>query len=180
VLAWYGGSEGADAFPPDVLDAALARARGLLDGSAAPERDASTDWLSNLAASGRSLLALVGLDNESDVVAGAQVRRLGAAGGAVVAGARPDSMRLAGAALLTALLVGLVPVLFGVLAALSLTRGLRDSIRYLLVATDRISHGDLEQPVELKRDDELGQIAKAVERMRISLHESLERLRQRR
>ncbi len=184
LVAWYDGVEGVDAFPPEVLDAALAEARSLLAGGEGPERGSSTDWLANLADSGRSLLALVGLGSENDVVAGTQVRRGGApaaaVAGAVVAGARPDSLRLVGNALLTALLVGLVPVLFGVLAALSLTRGLRDSIRYLLVATDRISHGDLEQPVELKRDDELGQIAKAVERMRISLHESLERLRQRR
>ena len=70
--------------------------------------------------------------------------------------------------------------LLAVLAAMSLTRGITDAIRYLLVATDRISHGDFEQPVELQRDDELGQIARAVERMRISLREGMERLRRRR
>src|SRR5690606_41250736 len=85
-----------------------------------------------------------------------------------------------GRVLLTSLLVGLVPVLFAVLAALSLTRGVTDAVRYLLVATDRISHGDFEKPVELERDDELGQIAGAVERMRISLREGMERLRRRR
>jgi len=72
-----------------------------------------------------------------------------------------------------------VPVLFGVLAALSLTRGLTGAITYLLRATDRISHGDLERRVELRRDDELGQIARAVERMRLSLLEAMERLRRR-
>jgi len=93
----------------------------------------------------------------------------------------PASLRTQlGQVLLTTLLVGLIPVLFAVLAALSLTRGLTDAIRYLLVAADRISHGDFERPVELERDDELGQIGKAVERMRLSLHESMERLRRRR
>ena len=51
------------------------------------------------------------------------------------------------------------------------------AILYLLRATDRISHGDFEREVELKRDDELGQIARAVERMRVSLREAMERLR---
>jgi len=71
----------------------------------------------------------------------------------------------------------LAVVVFGALAALSLSRGVRGAILYLLRATDRISHGDFEREVELKRDDELGQIARAVERMRVSLREAMERLR---
>src|SRR5690606_4740152 len=106
--------------------------------------------------------------------------------GSFMAIVEPDGAVLPGVAagsagvLRTSLLVGFVPVLFAVLAALSLTRGVTDAVRYLLVATDRISHGDFEKPVELERDDELGQIAGAVERMRISLREGMERLRRRR
>lgn len=179
LVAWYRGRAGLEAFPEDVRDAALARARAALAGPV-EEPAAAGDWLGGLRVTAGELLALVGLGTVDPTVAGAQIHRLGAVGGAVVAGAAPSAARRVGAGLLTALLVGLVPVLFGLLATLSLTRGLRESIGYLLVATDRISHGDLDAPVELARDDELGQIAGAVERMRISLRESMERLRQRR
>src|SRR5690606_9547934 len=135
----------------------------------------------NLRASWRTLLAMVGLDTEEPLLASSAIRRGGAPAGAVVLALDPSGLRAQlGQVLLTTLLVGLIPVLFAVLAALSLTRGIRDAIRYLLVATDRISHGDFERPVDLQRDDELGQIAAAVERMRVSLRESMERLRRRR
>ncbi len=180
LVAWYKGRTGLEAFPDDVREAALERARVTLAGTAAQPEQGTDGWLGGLRTTGRELMALVGLGTVDTTVAGAQIRRLGAAGGAVVAGAVPSAARQVGAGLLTALLVGLVPVLFGLLATLSLTRGLRESIGYLLVATDRISHGDFDAPVELPRDDELGQIAGAVERMRISLREGMERLRQRR
>ena len=144
----------------------------------ATENETLTD---SLGASFRTLLAMVGLAAEEPLLASSEVRRAGAPVGAVVVALDPSGLRAQlGQVLLTTLLVGLIPVLFAVLAALSLTRGIRDAIRYLLVATDRISHGDFERPVELERDDELGQIAGAVERMRVSLRESMERLRRRR
>ncbi len=180
VLAWYRGRPGIDAFPEAVRVAALDRAKAALVGSAVGEETVASDWFGNVAASGRDLMALVGLGSLESTLAAAPVHRQGAVSAVLVAGAEPSGLRQFGTALLAALLVGLVPVLFGVLAVLSLTRGLRQSINYLLVATDRISHGDFDQPVELERDDELGQIAGAVERMRISLREGMERLRQRR
>src|SRR5690606_16361034 len=137
--------------------------------------------LASLRTTWETLLTVVGLRPVEPVVAAAGMERAGSPLGVVVVGVDPSGLRQElGRVLLTALLVGLVPVLFSVLAALSLTRGITDAVRYLLVATDRISHGDFEQPVELKRDDELGQIARAVERMRISLREGMERLRRRR
>lgn len=179
IIAWYRGRPGVAAFPPAVLQDAMQVARAALVG--ADTAPAPTgDWLTELGASGRDFLAMLGLAAKEPAVAAARIHRLGAVSGVIVAGGGPGALRQVGAALLVALLVGLVPVLFGVLAALSLTRGLRQSITYLLVATDRISHGDFVAPVELRRDDELGQIAGAVERMRISLSESMERLRQRR
>ena len=139
------------------------------------------DLLGSLTASLGTLRAMVGLGGEQPLTAAASVQRNGQSAGSVIVGVDPGTLRgQLARVLLTTLLVGLIPVLFAVLAALSLTRGLTDAIRYLLVAADRISHGDFERPVELERDDELGQIGKAIERMRLSLHESMERLRRRR
>ncbi len=138
-------------------------------------------WLESLKASWQGVLAIVGLADEPLVAAAAPVQRGDVRLGTVVAALDPSSLRSSlGQVLLTTLLVGLIPVLFAILAALSLTRGLTNAISYLLVAADRISHGELEQPVELNRDDELGQIAGAIDRMRISLREGMERLRRRR
>lgn len=174
IVAWYRGRVGLEELPPALLAGLEERVR---DPAAVPPAGGFAD---SLRRTGEDLLALVGLRDEEPAVAVAAVRRAGADEGLVLAGSEGHMLRSdIGWALLTALLVGLVPVLFGVLAALSLSRGLRDAITYLLRATDRISHGDLERPVELKRDDELGQIARAVERMRVSLLEAMERLRRR-
>lgn len=174
LVAWYRGQVGLDSIPPDLLTVLEERAQAPEGGEPAP------GMLEALRNTGNDLLALTGLTRESPIVAMADVRRAGADAGMVLAGSEGRLQRAdVGWALLTALLVGLIPVLFGVLAALSLSRGVRDAILYLLRATDRISHGDLEREVELKRDDELGQIARAVERMRVSLLEAMERLRRR-
>ncbi len=174
LMAWYKGQMGLDNVPSGLMTTLEEAVQDR--GALRPE----IGLLAALERTGRDLLALVGLGAEQPVVALAEVRRAGADGGLVIAGSEGPLQRgEIGWALLTALLVGLIPVLFGVLAAMSLTRGLRDAVLYLLRATDRISHGDLEREVELKRDDELGQIAKAVERMRVSLREAMERLRRR-
>lgn len=171
LLGWESGA--AD-MSPATRDLALAAARGEL-------ADEPASWTADLARTWETLLSVVGLRRAEPVVAAARMERSGSPLGAVVVGVDPSGLRgELGRVLLTSLLVGLVPVLFAVLAALSLTRGVTDAVRYLLVATDRISHGDFEKPVELERDDELGQIAGAVERMRISLREGMERLRRRR
>jgi methyl-accepting chemotaxis protein len=174
LVAWYRGLVGLENVPPALL-------AKLEDAAAtAGDLEAAPSVLDTLRNTGNDLLALAGLSSDTPIVAAAEVRRAGADAGLVLAGSEGRLPRGdVGWALLTALLVGLIPVLFGVLAALSLSRGIRDSILYLLRATDRISHGDLEREVELKRDDELGQIARAVERMRVSLREAMERLRRR-
>ena len=174
LVAWYRGQVGLENIPAELLTVLEERA-------AAPAPAEPTGGVvETLRRTGNDLLALAGLTREEPIVAIAGVRRAGADEGLVLAGSEGRLQRGdVGWALLTALLVGLIPVLFGVLAALSLSRGVRDAILYLLRATDRISHGDLEREVELKRDDELGQIARAVERMRVSLLEAMERLRRR-
>ncbi len=175
VVAWYRGQLGLENVPPQLLTRLEAAAQEpTAAGAPAVGAGAAlrTTW--------DDLLAMTGLAPERAIVAVAEVRRGGAHEGMVLAGSEGPATRAdVGWALLTALLVGLVPVLFGVLAAMSLSRGVRNAIVYLLRATDRISHGDLEHEVQLKRDDELGQIARAVERMRVSLREAMERLRRR-
>lgn len=174
LLAWYQGQMGLDNVPARLMSTLEQAVEGR--GQLQPE----LSMLGSLERTGRDLLALVGLGPEQPVVAMANVNRAGAYEGLVIAGSGAPLQRgQIGWALLTALLVGLIPVLFGVLAAMSLTRNLRDAVLYLLRATDRISLGELDREVELKRDDELGQIAKAVERMRVSLLEAMERLRRR-
>lgn len=177
LLAWDVDSTTSGSLSLEAGETARVAAAAAADGVTAP----ANDLMGNLRASFGTLKAMVGLGSEEAVTAAALVRRNGQQAGTVILGVDPASLRTQlGQVLLTTLLVGLIPVLFAVLAALSLTRGLTDAIRYLLVAADRISHGDFERPVELERDDELGQIGKAVERMRLSLHESMERLRRRR
>lgn len=174
LLAWDTAATTTASLSPEASAAARAAAEQVGAGATATVLD-------SLRSSFATLKAMVGLGSEQPVVAAAVVRRNGQVAGTVAVGLDPGGLRAElGQVLLTTLLVGLIPVLFAVLAALSLTRGLTGAIRYLLVAADRISHGDLERPVELQRDDELGQIAKAVERMRLSLYESMERLRRRR
>ncbi len=171
LLRWEGDAR-------ELSPAGRAQAEAVLRGQGEGAQDGLVD---SLARTWRTFLAVVGLGDVEPVVAAAPMERNGSPLGAVVVGVDPAGMREElGRVLLTTLLVGLIPVLFAVLAALALSRGITDAVRYLLVATDRISHGDLERPVELRRDDELGQIATAVERMRISLREGMERLRRRR
>ncbi len=178
LAAWEGPASGAGAAALSEAAQRLARAR------AADARGAEITvepWLESLRASWQGVLAMAGLAEEPLVVAAAPVRRGDVRLGTVVVAVDPATLRSSlGQVLLTTLLVGLIPVLFAILAALSLTRGLTNAISYLLVAADRISHGEFEQPVELNRDDELGQIAGAIDRMRISLREGMERLRRRR
>ncbi len=172
LVAWYRGQVGMENLPAGLvtaLEERLASPGGAEGASGIAEA---------LRTTGTDLLALAGLADAPLTVATAEVRRPGADAGVVLAGSEGRLQRGdVGWALLTTLLVGLIPVLFGALAALSLSRGVRGAILYLLRATDRISHGDFEREVELKRDDELGQIARAVERMRVSLREAMERLR---
>jgi HAMP domain-containing protein len=78
---------------------------------------------------------------------------------------------LAAATAVTALAGSLVAALGTVGIARDVVR-LRDEAR-------RVSMGELTTPVASNRDDELGELAGSLERMRLSLQEGLERLRQR-
>lgn len=52
-------------------------------------------------------------------------------------------------------------------------------IEQLVKSADAISMGDLSRPVSIDRNDEIGDLAQALERMRVSLESALERLRRR-
>ena len=83
----------------------------------------------------------------------------------------------------TLLLVLGVALLAFVVAALLAARTARlvvQPIERLVLAADAISMGDLDQPVRVERNDEIGDLAQALERMRLSLEAAMERLRKRR
>lgn len=176
LVSWNGAGSGA--LPPDVSAAVNDAALRAGEAPAAP----AEGWGESLGRSWSTVQALLGFGAEPPLVAASPIRGAGGSVlGAVVVGVRPAAADGAlGNAFLIILLVGLVPVLIAVLVALALTRSLTASVAYLLEAADRISRGDLEHPVDLPRNDELGQLARAIERMRVSLQEGLERLRRRR
>lgn len=81
--------------------------------------------------------------------------------------------------------IGLVVLtsLFSLLVASVLAnrtaRAVVQPIEQLVKAADAISMGDLSRPVTADRNDEIGDLAQALERMRLSLESALERLRRR-
>ncbi|MCS6884596.1 MAG: HAMP domain-containing protein [Acidobacteriota bacterium] len=70
----------------------------------------------------------------------------------------------------------IVATVVAVFAAQRLTRPIVE----LTEASHQISLGKLDQAIQIKSEDEIGQLAEALERMRISLKQALERLRARR
>ena len=83
----------------------------------------------------------------------------------------------------TLLLILGVALLAFIVAALLAARTARlvvQPIERLVLAADAISMGDLDQPVTVERNDEIGDLAQALERMRLSLEAAMERLRKRR
>jgi HAMP domain-containing protein len=76
--------------------------------------------------------------------------------------------------------LSVLPVLLAIVIAIALARSQTRNVLYLTKAAEQMSRGDLETSVLLTTNDELGELSRALERMRISLQESLERLRRRR
>jgi HAMP domain-containing protein len=72
-----------------------------------------------------------------------------------------------------------VAALSGALVAGLATNRIAHDVTRLRDASQRIAMGDLTQSVDVPRRDEVGDISASVERMRVSLQESLERLRRR-
>ena len=58
---------------------------------------------------------------------------------------------------------------FAALGILILTRAITRPIQELSAAAENITHGNLNQPIEIQRDDEVGRLAQSFEQMRLSL-----------
>ncbi|PYE55715.1 HAMP domain-containing protein [Deinococcus yavapaiensis] len=78
--------------------------------------------------------------------------------------------------ILAVAIMGALAVLLAVFTA----RRIVQPIEELVQAADKISLGQLDTPVKVGRNDEIGDLARALERMRLSLESAMERLRQRR
>lgn len=82
--------------------------------------------------------------------------------------------------LLLVLGVALLAFVIATLLAARTARVVVQPIERLVRAADAISMGDLDRPVTIERNDEIGDLAQALERMRLSLEAAMERLRRRR
>lgn len=72
-----------------------------------------------------------------------------------------------------------IALAIALLLALILDSRITKPIEYLTGMAEKVSKGDLLNPVQIKDKGEIGQLAHAFERMRISMVKSLERLRKR-
>lgn len=82
--------------------------------------------------------------------------------------------------LLIILLIVLVFILGAIGVAIFAAQKLTKPIIELTEASNNISLGKLDESIQIKSDDEIGQLAEALERMRISLKQALDRLRSKR
>lgn len=82
--------------------------------------------------------------------------------------------------LLTNVLLAILFTGVAALIAIGTSRRIVRPIERLVLAADAISLGQLDTPVVAERNDEIGDLAKALERMRLSLEAAMERLRKRR
>lgn len=76
--------------------------------------------------------------------------------------------------------VSLLALAIAAYLALRAARAVVQPIEELVRVADAISMGDLSRPVRAERNDEIGDLAQALERMRLSLDSAMERLRRRR
>jgi methyl-accepting chemotaxis protein len=77
--------------------------------------------------------------------------------------------------------IALIVVVFGVIisvfSAITIRRGLTRAALYLSSAAESISRGDLDSPIIAETGDEMEDLARSIERMRVSLKAAIERLR---
>ncbi|MDL2345786.1 HAMP domain-containing protein, partial [Deinococcus sp. MIMF12] len=81
--------------------------------------------------------------------------------------------------LLLVLGISLLAALAAAALTLRATRRIVQPIERLVKSAEAISMGNLDQPVRADRNDEIGDLAQALERMRLSLESAMERLRRR-
>lgn len=90
------------------------------------------------------------------------------------------SRRVVTQTLLLILLASLLAVAVATYFAVTTARRVVQPIERLVKAADAISLGQLDTPVTAERNDEIGDLAQALERMRLSLEAAMARLRRRR
>jgi len=78
--------------------------------------------------------------------------------------------------LFLSVLVGIASIVV-VISALVFSSRLINSMTSIIDATNAISRGDLDIPIEINLSGEIGELAKAIDRMRTSLKAAIERLR---
>ncbi len=76
-----------------------------------------------------------------------------------------------------AILVVIIGIIIGVLSGLTISRGLTRAALYLSSAAESISRGDMDSPIIAETGDEMEDLARSIERMRVSLKAAIERLR---
>lgn len=81
--------------------------------------------------------------------------------------------------LLLVLGVSLLALALAAALAIRAARRVVQPIERLVAVADAISMGDLTRPVQADRNDEIGDLAQALERMRLSLEAAMDRLRRR-
>jgi len=77
------------------------------------------------------------------------------------------------------LIVGIFAIIIGTFLSLFLGQSMSRPIVSLTEAADAISLGDLSKPVTVNTKDEIGDLAKSIDRMRMSLQKAMERLKRR-
>jgi HAMP domain-containing protein len=77
------------------------------------------------------------------------------------------------------LVAALVAAVLGILLAVSITRSVTVPLAHLVKVSDKISTGELDTPVPAAAKDEIGELAEAMERMRVSVKTLVERMRSR-
>jgi methyl-accepting chemotaxis protein len=73
----------------------------------------------------------------------------------------------------------IVAAILGIVLAITITRNITVPLAKLVKVSDMISTGELDTPVPVAAKDEIGELAEAMERMRISVRALVERLRSR-
>jgi HAMP domain-containing protein len=72
--------------------------------------------------------------------------------------------------------VGIFAIILGSIFAAALGKGISKPVVDLTKAADEISMGKIDTSINVKTNDEINELAQAIERMRMSLKKAMERL----
>lgn len=93
-----------------------------------------------------------------------------------IAVAIDDAQRVSFSAIRLTIVLGIAATLVGMAVSVGIALSITRAIAQLVRVTDRISMGDLDVAVGVSSQDEIGELAESIERMRISLKTAMERL----